>query len=516
MPPLHLEPLEPRDVPATFGTPWSDGRHVTLSFAPDGTSILGAGSDLGATLFAQDPGARFAVLKAFQAWAVHANVNIGLVADSGAAFGTDGTASGDIRVGGRPLAPDVLAITAPSGSDPYSGSVVLNTAAPFGPDDYDLFTAALQEAGHAFGVGNSPDPSSVMYEYYGVPRTGLSAADVAAIRALYGARDADAFEGAFGNDTIATATPLGGAVAADLSTAIDRDVYAFTVAPLSERVTVRLRAAGRSLVTARVEVLDATGRTIVTASAIDPERNDVTVSFDPARAGATYFVRVRAARSDEFAVGSYELEAICSSSDPGGGDALIVGHTNLKTAVGARPVPVPELATGELPPAGRSASFALAQSGQVRLALTATGPVEAVVVDATGREVGRFTTGAWRERSLDLFLSNGRYSVIVRAVGGEHLDFRLGLLVVTDPIGVRPVDPTSAPDQTVPLTGAKPSAAQPTPPVAAPTTPLKVAVTSVPPTGEMPRYMPRPRTMFMAPPVRSRTAPIDPVEYVWY
>ena len=36
-PALRLEALEDRAVPAVFGEPWLDGRHLTLSFAPAGT-----------------------------------------------------------------------------------------------------------------------------------------------------------------------------------------------------------------------------------------------------------------------------------------------------------------------------------------------------------------------------------------------------------------------------------------------------------------------------------------------
>src|SRR4051812_20920161 len=97
MPPaLRVEELEPRDVPATFGTPWPDGQHVTLSFAPDGTPVGALDSDFFAAL---GPDAKLAVLKAFQSWVTHANVNIGLVGDSGAAFGTGGAVQGDSRFG---------------------------------------------------------------------------------------------------------------------------------------------------------------------------------------------------------------------------------------------------------------------------------------------------------------------------------------------------------------------------------------------------------------------------------
>src|SRR5437899_1386922 len=36
-----LESLEKRDVPASFGVPWRDPAHLSLSFVPDGTRIAG-------------------------------------------------------------------------------------------------------------------------------------------------------------------------------------------------------------------------------------------------------------------------------------------------------------------------------------------------------------------------------------------------------------------------------------------------------------------------------------------
>ncbi len=36
---LDLLSLESRLVPATFGIPWADGRHLTVSFAPSSNCI---------------------------------------------------------------------------------------------------------------------------------------------------------------------------------------------------------------------------------------------------------------------------------------------------------------------------------------------------------------------------------------------------------------------------------------------------------------------------------------------
>src|SRR5262245_10367216 len=51
----RLEALEDRCVPATFGIPWSDAAHLTLSFAPDGTTLGPEQSTLFSTLDAAMP-----------------------------------------------------------------------------------------------------------------------------------------------------------------------------------------------------------------------------------------------------------------------------------------------------------------------------------------------------------------------------------------------------------------------------------------------------------------------------
>lgn len=518
---LHVERLELRDLPAMFGTPWPDGRHLTISFAPDSTSILGTPANLSVAQVAPGSAAQLEILRAFQTWAVETNVNIGLVPDSGAAFGTRGAEQhdprfGDIRIGGRPLASDALAITAPYQQfDAYSGNVILNTAVNFGAGGYDLYTVALQEAGHALGVGNSPDDSSAMYEYYLQARAALSAADVTSIRSLYGARRVDQFEGLFGNDTIATANPsMAGTIVADLTTRTDTDTYRFTAGSLGTGIAVKLRAAGLSLVTARVDILDNTGRVLATAYTTDPTRNDVTLSVGSVPSGQPYFVRVSAAQTDAFAVGSYELEVTpISTSANSGTDAqlahLILPATGVERGLSAEPfaadqistsgpspaadihrvptganyqtgtalcvgvIPAPTLTQGSVSPTmPASASFSLTQSGQVRLTLQATragGLVEAVVTDANGREWGRFVGNTNQQLSYDSFFSAGVYDVTVRSLSGTSLDFQLGMLIVTDPIGARPDDVSSAPAPATPIPQSNPSTSPPLILVAPPT-----------------------------------------------
>src|SRR5262249_25771599 len=144
-----------------------------------------------------------AILRAVEAWAANANINVDVVADSGDPLGTPGAPQGDVRFGdiriaARPLSDNVLAITPPSGflGRTPTGDIVLNSNVLFSlqgdATHDDLYTVLLQEVGHALGVANSTDPVSVMYEGYSGARAGLSAGDVAAIQALYGARAPDA------------------------------------------------------------------------------------------------------------------------------------------------------------------------------------------------------------------------------------------------------------------------------------------------------------------------------------
>src|SRR5262245_4558741 len=209
---LRVERLEDRTVPAIFGVPWPDPGHLTLSFVPDGTAYSGGGtSSLFATMDALMPRATWQdqILKAFQSWTAVAGINISVVSDSGDPLGTPGAVTGDkrfgdIRVSATTMSSDAIASGAPFSwtGTTFAGDLMFNTSYLFSAATgsmmgglgisatrtYDLYTVAVQEAGHILGLGNSADPSSVMYTSYSAPRTGLSAGDVSAVQALYGTR----------------------------------------------------------------------------------------------------------------------------------------------------------------------------------------------------------------------------------------------------------------------------------------------------------------------------------------
>lgn len=344
---LACEPLEDRSVPALFGNAWPNAEKLTLSFAPDGTDVAGAQSNLFRTLNAAMPTAAWQaeIVRAFQTWAAEGNVNVSVVSDNGSAFGTAGPVQGspfygDVRVSARPLSDNVLAVSTPFNVfNSWSGEIVLNSNKLFGRGGadgrFDLFTVALQETGHALGLDNSPDPASAMFTTYTAARTGLGAGDVASIQKLYGVRAADRFDADGPNDLLTAATAItyvkdgadlngtDGTVgdkplvaAADLSTLADVDYYAFTAPKGSSDFFVAATTGG--VLKAKITVYGPDGRAVkfkneangqemtsITFSAT--RENPLYIKVENVRGGATYRVAIEGATEDVFGIGEYRL-----------------------------------------------------------------------------------------------------------------------------------------------------------------------------------------------------------------
>jgi hypothetical protein len=320
---LAVEPLEARDVPASFGVPFGDPTHISLSFAPDGTTAAHLPSRLTQVLDAQMPRTVWQreILRAAKTWSAQANIDIGVVADSGEPFGTVGATQsderfGDIRIGALPMASDALGAAIPA--DPlfmgtFAGDVFFNTEAKFTPKS--LYSVALHEIGHALGLGPSKNPSSVMFNRYG-GRTALSASDVIAIRSLYGPRVLDETERNHGNASFKRSTRLDFPSSYDGQTPLvafgnlhsRADIDAFEVRNLSDYsgpITFRVQTDGLSLIAPRLGVYDERGQRIARIDGAEFQGEAVSYTLPASERGSSYFLRIEDAPRAMAGIGRY-------------------------------------------------------------------------------------------------------------------------------------------------------------------------------------------------------------------
>ncbi|MCG8448142.1 MAG: hypothetical protein MI725_01005, partial [Pirellulales bacterium] len=333
----HIEQLEPRIALNGEGALLGTDAHLTLSFAPDGTDVAGESNSLFATFNAIAPEAEWkeAILQAFQTWAVNTNADVGVVSDSGDAFGTPGAIRrddrfGDIRIAAIDMEPEVGAISVPidnvlSGS--WYADGIFNSAFNYQFLN-DIFAIAMHEAGNVFGLEDNEDPNSPLKSGPIPTATVPTATDIANLQDLHGVRAPDSNEIDDGapdpNDTLLTATTVefgeavedvtGSAPAliyGDLQTTTDVDFFSLTI-PVNYTggLQIQTRSDGQSLLKPTVTLFDSTQTPIAIGSSLGTTGNLVelnAISVDP---GTTYYVKVESASTDVFGVGGYSMVAI--------------------------------------------------------------------------------------------------------------------------------------------------------------------------------------------------------------
>ena len=325
---LRIETLESRYM--LSGNDW-DHAALTLSFVPDGTSIGEHTSALYQKFGTVDAAVwQQAILRAFQTWSQHSNLNLGVVPDQGLPLGTSESPAGDnrfgeIRVGAVPMSPETLAVSVPQDdrvAGSWAGDVLFNSNGEFDSVD-DIFKVALHEAGHVFGLEHSSDPLSPMYSHSANIQSQLTLSDIANLGAQHGPRMPDRHDRVLANDTLAQATIWGpsegtdgydGSTPAiefgDITSATDVDHFRLRVlSDYTGPMTFQTRSLGLSLLMPKLTVLDSQGQSLGTAASALVGGDLLTVTLPSVTAGGTYFVRVEGASGDMFGRGAYAIVA---------------------------------------------------------------------------------------------------------------------------------------------------------------------------------------------------------------
>lgn len=346
------------------GDSWADPSHITYSIPADGVFWDHGVNNLNATFNAKFGAGvwerQFA--RALATWESVANISISPVADGNEDFDSLGRSQGDprfgdIRLGGYAfnVSTTILAQTffpPPNGST-AAGDFEANTSINFNiGSEYDLYSVALHEMGHALGLDHSLNPSNIMYAHYQGVRNGLSDGDVAGIQAIYGPRTRDSYQSQGLGLNFASSIDLSAGLARNPDVAIkgvslpnigSSEYYTFVVpANASKSLQITAAAANVSMLSPKLSLYDGSGNLVVQASNSAAWSDNVTVTASNVSPGQRYYVVVAGATGDYFDVGGYQLQVSLPgsiSSNP-----VVSTSSNAPTSTNpsptAQPIPI--------------------------------------------------------------------------------------------------------------------------------------------------------------------------------
>ncbi len=332
---LNTEQLEDRKLLTGDSGAFFGFGNITASFAPDNTQIGFRKSELHAAFDARFGVGQWEPIieRAIQTWAREAEINIGFVADNGAAAGVYGPSQGDgrfgdIRIFGVSLGQDVWAEAINENArqaGTWAGDIVFNVDANW-RNLQDLETVAIHEIGHVLGLDHSTDPNSPMNSHGPSTFASPTATDIALLQALHGPRDDDPTEGDKGNDSLKEAHRIKGNEAdesesnddfngsqiwlqfGDLKAARDVDVYEIhTASNYNGPLAIAVRTRGLSLARIGVEVLDRNEHRLAGGSIDASMGGQARYELPQITAGEKYFIRISALDDAFWAQGDFAI-----------------------------------------------------------------------------------------------------------------------------------------------------------------------------------------------------------------
>jgi hypothetical protein len=320
------------------GDSWADPSHITYSIPADGIFWDHGINNLNATFDAKFGAGVWERIfaRALATWQSVANIDISQVADGNEDFDSLGRAQGDprfgdIRLGGYAynVSTTILAQTffpPPNGST-AAGDFEANTSINFNiGSEYDLYSVALHEMGHALGLDHALNPSNVMYAHYQGVRTGLSDGDIAGIQAIYGPRTPDSYQAQGLGLSFSSSIDLSAGLARNPNVEItgvslprigSSEYYSFVVpANASQSLQITAVAANISMLSPKLSLYDGSGNLVARASNPSAWSDNITVTASNVVPGQRYYVVASGATGDYFDVGGYQLRVSLPGSIP--------------------------------------------------------------------------------------------------------------------------------------------------------------------------------------------------------